>query len=122
MNAPATTRSRLATLATLADPQRLAIVEALAREEQCTCHLVARLGLTQPAVSYHLRLLREHGLVRGERRGRFTFYALVDGALDDLAEELRALGERARSAGTAPACAPGDLGEDAPDEQRGAPR
>jgi ArsR family transcriptional regulator len=60
----------------LADPVRWRICAALAAEELCVRHLVAGLGLAQPLVSHHLRVLREAGLVRAERAGRWTYYAL----------------------------------------------
>jgi ArsR family transcriptional regulator len=81
-------------LAALADPVRLRIVSMLAAApegEACGCELEAPLGLAQPTVSHHLRILREAGLVVGERRGRWVHYSLVP----DRLEEIRAaLGPR----------------------------
>lgn len=76
--------------AVLADPLRLKIIEALAREQLCTCHLVDITGARQTTISNHLRLLREAGVVRSEAEGRFTWYQLVPGAF---AQALRALAD-----------------------------
>lgn len=58
----------------LSDPTRLRIVEALTLDCESVSTIVALTGLSQPLVSHHLRVLREHGLARGERRGVFTYY------------------------------------------------
>lgn len=81
----------------LADPLRLRIVELLATEQLCTCHLVDETGARQTNVSNHLRTLREAGLVEAEPAGRYTYYRLVPEALDALASALGDLAEGARS-------------------------
>lgn len=59
----------------LADPTRRSIFEHLSRDRGTTVHvLTKRAGISQPAVSKHLRLLRKAGLVRGRREGRETRY------------------------------------------------
>lgn len=65
-------------LRALAAPTRIAIVMLLADSPRCVHQLVAELGLNQPQVSQHLRILRDLGLVDGRRRGREVEYALVD--------------------------------------------
>lgn len=82
----------------LADPLRRRIVELLAQEELCTCHLVAALGAKQPTISHHLRVLREAGVVDSEPHGRFTYYRLLPDALDRLADGLAELAAAARTA------------------------
>lgn len=62
----------------LAAPVRAAIVHALTAREHSVSELVARLELSQPLVSQHLRTLREAGLVEVDRRGRSSVYHLVD--------------------------------------------
>ena len=69
-----------AQFALLADPLRLQIVDALAREQLCTCHLIEITGAKQTTISHHLRILREAGVVVGEAQGRFTWYHLTPGA------------------------------------------
>jgi ArsR family transcriptional regulator, arsenate/arsenite/antimonite-responsive transcriptional repressor len=71
-------------LKALADKTRLKIVHQLlqAADAVCVCDIVPELGLTQPTVSYHLKQLREAGLVEREKRGTFAHYRLAPGALD----------------------------------------
>ena len=67
-----------ALLRALANPHRLAIVRALAEGPRCVHELVDALGVSQPLVSQHLRVLRAEDLVTAQRRGRETAYALAD--------------------------------------------
>ncbi len=85
-------------LRALADPLRARIIELLADEQLCTCHLVELTGARQTNVSNHLRVLREAGLVEPQRAGRYTLYRLRPEALIELAEHYAALAERARIA------------------------
>ncbi len=75
-------------LKVLAEPLRWRIVELLAAEELCVCHLVDELGVPQPLVSHHLRVLRELGLVTTERFRYWTYYRLEPQALAPLANQL----------------------------------
>ena len=86
-------------LRALADPLRARIVELLAGEQLCTCHLVERTGARQTNVSNHLRVLREAGLIEAQPTGRYTYYRLRPEALTVLAEHLACLADRARVAG-----------------------
>lgn len=80
----------------LADPQRRAILVRLARGAVCTCSdLVAEIGVGQPTVSHHLKVLREAGLVAGERCGRFVNYTAVPQRLDELARAFASLADQA---------------------------
>lgn len=91
MLVPAVADESLNVLRLLAEPVRWRIVSLLAREQLCTCHLQAELGAKQTLVSHHLRALRDAGVVETEPCGRFTYYRLAPGALDGVADELRAL-------------------------------
>jgi DNA-binding transcriptional ArsR family regulator len=72
---------------TLADPSRRAIFEQLCREgEQTVGALTARAGISQPAVSKHLGVLKEAGLVRDRPAGRQTHYSAQPDALSPLLE------------------------------------
>ena len=80
----------------LADPHRLKILEQLARaaDDVCVCEFTDCLPLNQPTVSHHLRILREAGLVSGERRGTWVYYRLAEDARTRLRDALdRALGK-----------------------------
>ncbi|WP_372594950.1 ArsR/SmtB family transcription factor [Actinotalea sp.] len=75
----------------LGDPGRLRLLSLIAAHESgevCVCDLTGPLGLSQPTVSHHLKVLREAGLVTGERRGTWVHYSVVPGALGDLAGVL----------------------------------
>ncbi len=82
-----------AVLKALAEPVRWRIVELLAREELCVCHLVEELDVPQPLVSHHLRVLRDLGLVSTERFRYWTYNRLEPAALEPLATRLRHLVE-----------------------------
>jgi ArsR family transcriptional regulator len=82
----------------LADPLRRRIVELLAAEQLCTCHLVDELGATQTNVSNHLRVLREAALVVSEQAGRYTYHRLAPERLEQLSAGLAELSSRARLA------------------------
>jgi ArsR family transcriptional regulator, zinc-responsive transcriptional repressor len=81
---PAATRPRETLVAAgellraLAAPVRIAIVLQLRDSERCVHELVDALGVTQPLISQHLRVLKSAGVVRGERHGREVVYRLVD--------------------------------------------
>lgn len=81
-SAPARPASTLAAagdlLRALAAPVRIAIVLELRESPHCVHDLVDTLGVTQPLVSQHLRVLKSAGVVAGERHGREVVYRLVD--------------------------------------------
>lgn len=80
--------NRLAGLRALAEPVRLGLVDELAREDACACELRARLGLSAPLMSHHLKVLREAGLVRCAKVGRRVEVTLDRDALAHLASSL----------------------------------
>lgn len=76
---PATTLTAAGDLLrALAAPVRIAIVLELRESERCVHELVAALGVTQPLISQHLRVLKDAGVVSGEKHGREVVYRLVD--------------------------------------------
>jgi DNA-binding transcriptional ArsR family regulator len=85
----------------LSDPTRLRLVKLLSecspgecKGALCVNALAHRLGVTQSAVSQHLRVLRQARLVRGERRGHFVHYSLDQDRLEQYKARLReTLGE-----------------------------
>src|SRR4051794_25422517 len=81
----------------LADPSRVAIVNRLAgTEEVCVCDFIGTLGLAQPTVSHHLKVLREAGLVEvARKRGTWVYYRLVPAVVAELAFALGGSAERA---------------------------
>lgn len=78
-------------LAALGDPVRLRIVSMLAAAPDgaaCGCDLEGPLGLAQPTVSHHIRILREAGLIEGDRRGRWVHYRVVPERLEEIRQAL----------------------------------
>jgi ArsR family transcriptional regulator len=75
----------------LSDPTRLRLVKLLgeSRGALCVNALAHMLGVTQSAVSQHLRVLRQAGLVRSERCGQFVHYSLDEGGLEQYKARLR---------------------------------
>lgn len=81
----------------LADRHRITILNLLAQaggEAICVCEFTGPLGLKQPTVSYHLKLLAEAGLILREKRGSFAYFRLEDGALERLGELVAATPHR----------------------------
>lgn len=70
----------------LADATRSRIVHTLLRQELCTCDIAAVLGVTESAVSQHLRVLRHLGLVRHRRAGKLVYYSLDDSHVAQLVQ------------------------------------
>jgi ArsR family transcriptional regulator len=78
-------------LKALADPVRLRLVSMIAAHEggeACVCDLTEPLGLTQPTVSHHLKVLTEAGFLTRSKRGTWAYYALIPGSLDAVAATL----------------------------------
>jgi len=66
------------TFQALADPTRLKIIYSLMSREQCTCDLAAISGISEPAVSQHLNVLRRLRLVKSRREGKVVYHSLDD--------------------------------------------
>ncbi len=60
----------------LSDPLRIQVLELLREQELCVCDLCETLGVTQSKLSFHLKTLREAGLVRSRQEGRWIYYSL----------------------------------------------
>ena len=76
-------------LKALADPVRLRLLSlVLASGESCVCDLTAPVGLSQPTVSHHLKVLHEAGLVERDRRGTWQWYRVVPERLAELRQVL----------------------------------
>jgi ArsR family transcriptional regulator, arsenate/arsenite/antimonite-responsive transcriptional repressor len=79
----------------LSDETRLEIVRLLASGERCVCELSGTMDAAQSRLSFHLKTLREAGVVSDRRAGRWVFYSLVPAALEELADMLETLRESA---------------------------
>jgi ArsR family transcriptional regulator len=76
------------TLKALADPARLRLLSMVAAHEDreaCVCDLTVPLGLSQPTVSHHLKILVDAGFLSRSKRSTWAYYRLVPGALDRVA-------------------------------------
>jgi DNA-binding transcriptional ArsR family regulator len=62
----------------LDDPTRLKIINALLLAEMCVCDISALLNMTQPAISHHLKVLRQTQLIKYRREGKIVYYSLDD--------------------------------------------
>jgi ArsR family transcriptional regulator len=80
--------ARTEVLKAIADPTRLEVLEMLSRQVRCNCHFQERLGLAPNLLSYHLKVLREAGLIEGTKRGRWVDYALTQTAAGLVASSL----------------------------------
>jgi ArsR family transcriptional regulator len=81
------------TLKALADPARLRLLSLIAAHEggdACVCDLTEPVGLSQPTVSHHLKVLVDAGLLVREKRGVWAHYTLVPGALAAITAHLGA--------------------------------
>ena len=83
------TDAAVETLKFLSDGNRLRILKILSRRESCVCELIEQIGLTQPLVSYHLRRLRDAGLVRTRRKAQWVYYSIDPTAWRSLIAPLR---------------------------------
>lgn len=78
MSSPITTETDLITCGfhALSEPLRLKVLALLRSQELCVCDLCEKLGVTQSKLSFHLKTLKEAGLVRSRQEGRWIYYSL----------------------------------------------
>lgn len=77
--------------AALGDPVRLKLLSLIATAESgevCVCDLVPPVGRAQPTVSHHLKVLADAGLVVADKRGKWSWYSVVPGRLEQLGDAL----------------------------------
>lgn len=85
----------------LSDETRLAILEMLRDGERCVCELQGALDAAQSRLSFHLKVLKEAGLVTDRREGRWAYYTLAADAFAEAHDLVRALATAQRSGRTA---------------------
>lgn len=66
-----------------ANKERLIILKALKNKERCVCELEAILDKSQPSISHHLRELEKVGLIRGWKKGKYTYYTLMENEINE---------------------------------------
>ncbi|MEY2644043.1 MAG: hypothetical protein RLZZ611_692 [Cyanobacteriota bacterium] len=80
-------------LRALADPIRLRVMESLGEGERCVCDLTTELELPQPKLSFHLKVMKEAGLITARQQGRWMYYKLQPTALLRLRDWLDQLAD-----------------------------
>jgi ArsR family transcriptional regulator len=78
-------------LKVLAEPIRLQVVKALGQGERCVCDLTGELGLAQSKLSFHLKVMKDSGLISARQEGRWMYYRLEPSALEHLRHWLEQL-------------------------------
>jgi ArsR family transcriptional regulator len=91
-------------LRALSDPSRLRILDRLRGGEHCVCELTDVLDTGQSLLSFHLKVLRDAGLVTARREGRWMHYALETGTLAELEDFLGSLRRRTSERRWKPVC------------------
>ncbi|WP_285662297.1 ArsR/SmtB family transcription factor [Actinorhabdospora filicis] len=101
-----TEAERLASvLKALADANRLRLISLIQSSpagEACVCELTEPLGLSQPTISHHLRILTDAGLLERDKRGVWAYFRLVPEALTIIAGSITPPKQRHRRAAPAP--------------------
>ena len=88
----------------LSDPTRLELINRLAGGEQCVCELTDALKTGQSRLSFHLKVLKDAGLIQDRREGRWMYYALNEAALEELEDLIHTLKKAAKGARSAKQC------------------
>jgi ArsR family transcriptional regulator, arsenate/arsenite/antimonite-responsive transcriptional repressor len=88
----------------LSDETRLRILGRLSKGERCVCELTDALDAAQSRLSFHLKVLKDAGLVTDRREGRWAYYRLHAGAFEELSGFVSELADAATEAGSAPCC------------------
>ncbi len=101
-------------LKAIADETRMNILNLLLRHNYCVRALASELKLSEATISQHLKVLREAGLLVGEKKGYFMHYAVERSVLRELAKEIEALADIEHKA-----CLPEER-EDCPAEEKSA--
>ena len=88
----------------LSDGTRLSILQRLRFGEQCVCNLTDALDAAQSRLSFHLKVLKDAGLVTDRREGRWMYYTMNPEALAEIADAIELLGSAPSSAERRAAC------------------
>jgi len=78
-------------LKALADESRLMIVDMLSCGELCACEILEKFEFSQPALSQHMKILRDCRLVNARKEGRWTYYSLSKPAMQDMRDFLHSI-------------------------------
>lgn len=89
-------KSETAVFHALSDETRLEILNCLRDGERCVCELTEVLKAAQSRLSFHLKVLKDAGLIRDRAEGRWMYYALSEQALEEAEELIRTLKKAAK--------------------------
>jgi ArsR family transcriptional regulator, arsenate/arsenite/antimonite-responsive transcriptional repressor len=88
----------------LSDETRLEILDRLRNGEQCVCELADVLKAAQSRLSFHLKVLKDAEIIRDRPEGRWMYYSLHEGALEEVEDMIRTLKKASKGARTANQC------------------
>jgi ArsR family transcriptional regulator len=88
MSAPAAIARTASLFQALSDPTRVHIVQLLRHGERCVCELMTSLDAAQSRLSFHLKVLKDAGLVSDRKQGRWVYYSLREEALESMRDVL----------------------------------
>ncbi len=88
----------------LSDETRLALLEQLKNGERCVCELTDAMKAGQSRLSFHLKVLKDAGLIVDRRDGRWMYYSISPDAIEELEELVDTLKHAAKSAASATRC------------------
>jgi ArsR family transcriptional regulator, arsenate/arsenite/antimonite-responsive transcriptional repressor len=88
----------------LSDETRLAVLDRLRGGEQCVCELMDAMKAAQSRLSFHLKVLKEAGLIRDRREGRWMYYSIDPDAIEELEMVVDTLKQAGKSAVSANRC------------------
>ena len=91
MRAAAANQEAIDLLKALAEPIRLEIIESLSTGEKCVCDLIQETGLAQSKISFHLKVLKEAGVITDRQSGRWVYYQLDTRTLKSLQNWIKKL-------------------------------
>lgn len=97
-NRALSTKNAVALFHALSDETRLALLDRLKDGERCVCELTDAMKAGQSRLSFHLKVLKNAGLVEDRREGRWMYYSLSAGAIEELEGLVYALKKAAKSA------------------------
>lgn len=89
----ASSATTIAKFKALSDPLRLEVIELLRSQEMCVCDLRDRMDIAQSKLSFHLKTLREAGLISARQDGRWIYYSLNPAEFGELEKYLATLGQ-----------------------------
>ena len=98
------TKKAVALFHALSDETRLALLDRLKEGERCVCELTEAMKTGQSRLSFHLKVLKEAGLVEDRREGRWMYYSLSVQAIEELEHLVGSLKEAVRAAVSAGRC------------------